>query len=25
MMLDMPHLKQARHVLTLHAAYAAQG
>jgi citrate lyase subunit beta/citryl-CoA lyase len=25
MMLDMPHLKQARHVLALHAAYAARG
>lgn len=25
MMLDMPHLKQARHVLDLHAAYAARG
>ncbi len=24
MMLDMPHLKQARHVLALHAAYAAR-
>ena len=25
MMLDMPHLKQAQHVLALHAAYAARG
>ncbi len=25
MMLDMPHLKQARHVLALHAAYAPPG
>jgi citrate lyase subunit beta/citryl-CoA lyase len=25
MMLDMPHLKQARHVLALHAAHAARG
>jgi len=25
MMLDMPHLKQARHVLALHTAYAARG
>jgi citrate lyase subunit beta/citryl-CoA lyase len=25
MMLDMPHLKQAQHVLRLHAAYAARG
>ncbi len=25
MMLDMPHLKQARHVLSLHAAYSSKG